>query len=130
MDVQSIKLLVDEWLKLDPNPATRQEIQILWDAQNISELHKRLSTRIEFGTAGLRGKMQAGFSGMSDLIIIQASQGLCAYVLENVQDAKTRGIVIGHDHRHNSARWAGLTASVFVHEGVRVYFHGMVHTPL
>lgn len=30
--------------------------------------------RIAFGTAGLRGRMEAGFSGMNDLTVIQASQ--------------------------------------------------------
>jgi phosphomannomutase len=87
--------------------------------------------RIEFGTAGLRGRMEAGWSRMNDLIIIQASQGLCAYVLENVRNASNRGIVIGHDHRHNSERWSRMTAAVFASNRVQVYLHrGLVHTPL
>ena len=58
-------------------------------------------------------------------------QGLCAYVLANVSEAKKRGIVIGHDHRHNSEHWSRLTAAVFAHYQVRVYLHrGLVHTPL
>ena len=58
-------------------------------------------------------------------------QGLCAYVLQNLPDAASRGIVVGHDHRHNSERWAQLTAAAFVARGVRVYLHrGLVHTPL
>ncbi|KAF7983088.1 hypothetical protein HWV62_24013 [Athelia sp. TMB] len=82
-------------------------------------------------STGLRGRMEAGWSRMNDLIIIQASQGLCAYVLEHVKDASTRGIVIGHDHRHNSERWSKLTAAVFASQHVRVYLHkGLVHTPI
>jgi hypothetical protein len=69
-----IEHLVQQWLDLDRNDVTRQEIQTLWDDQNLSELQKRLGTRIEFGTAGLRGRMEAGFSRMNDLTIIQASQ--------------------------------------------------------
>lgn len=128
------------------------------------------STRIEFGTAGmklvssyeswisfshrlwfvgLRGRMEAGWARMNDLIVIQASQvsnpdlvysivwiwtllqGLCSYVLEHVKDATSRGVVIGHDHRHNSERWAKLTAVAFVAKGMKVYLHkGLVHTPL
>lgn len=42
-----------------------------------------------------------------------------------------RGVVVGHDHRHNSQRWAELTATAFIAKGVKVYLHqGLVHTPM
>ncbi|KAI0646776.1 phosphoglucomutase first 3 domain-containing protein [Trametes meyenii] len=127
----ALKDLIDQWLQLDPNEETRSEIQDLVKDENIAELERRMSPRIEFGTAGLRGRMEAGWARMNDLIIIQASQGLCAYVLKNVQDAQSRGVVVGHDHRHHSEKWAILTAAAFIDQGVPVYFHdGLVHTPL
>ncbi|KAK7023829.1 hypothetical protein R3P38DRAFT_2531749 [Favolaschia claudopus] len=133
----SLESLVSEWLRFDKNPATRLEIQRLWDDGNTVELELRLRTRIEFGTAGmksltgLRGRMAAGWSCMNDLIVIQASQGLCHYVMNTVDNALSRGVVIGHDHRHNSERWAELTASVFVNSGFKTYLHrGLVHTPM
>ncbi|KIM58711.1 hypothetical protein SCLCIDRAFT_127650 [Scleroderma citrinum Foug A] len=126
-----LERLVKEWLRLDTNPITKADIQKLSDQQDTTELEKRMRPRIEFGTAGLRGKMEAGWARMNDLIIIQASQGLCAYVLKNVPHATTRGVVVGHDHRHNSERWARLTANVFISKNVKVYLHrGFVHTPL
>ncbi|KAF8163059.1 hypothetical protein B0H34DRAFT_651389 [Crassisporium funariophilum] len=131
MSSPSIKNLVDEWLRLDPNPDTRQEIQSLWDKSDYNELDSRLRTRIEFGTAGLRGRMEAGWSRMNDLIIIQASQGLAEYALRHVNEARTRGLVVGYDHRHHSEHWARLTARVFVSKGVKVYLlRGFVPTPL
>ncbi|KAJ7093102.1 hypothetical protein C8R44DRAFT_815571 [Mycena epipterygia] len=127
----SLESLVKEWLRLDQNEATRQEIQSMWDEGRTTELEQRMRIRIEFGTAGLRGRMAAGWSCMNDLIVIQASQGLCQYVLKNVDRAASRGVVIGHDHRHNSERWAELTAAVFVSSGFKVYLHrGLVHTPM
>jgi phosphoglucomutase len=58
-------------------------------------------------------------------------QGLCSYVLKNIHNAKEKGVVIGHDHRHHSAEWAELAAMVFLEKGVKVYLHrGLVHTPL
>jgi phosphoglucomutase len=58
-------------------------------------------------------------------------QGLSAYVLNNVPNAVARGIIIGHDHRHNSENWAVLTAAVFLEHGFKVYlFSGNVPTPL
>lgn len=75
--------------------------------------------------------MQAGFSCMNDLTVLQASQGLAKYVSETAENAKTRGIVIGHDHRHNSKRFAELTALAFSHLGFKIYLYGrLVHTPL
>ncbi|CAJ0748806.1 5391_t:CDS:2, partial [Entrophospora sp. SA101] len=56
------------------NPSTRAEIEKLYGERNIEELGKRLLNRISFGTAGLRSKMEAGFSRMNDLTVIQASQ--------------------------------------------------------
>ncbi|KAI0284001.1 hypothetical protein BGY98DRAFT_949931 [Russula aff. rugulosa BPL654] len=117
--------LVHEWLRID------QVHFDLWAAGYTEELNKRLSSRIEFGTAGLRGRMEAGWSRMNDLIVIQASQGLCAYVLEHVDDARHRGAVIGYDHRHNSERWARLTAAAFLDKGVKTYlYRDLVHTPM
>jgi phosphomannomutase len=58
-------------------------------------------------------------------------QGLAAYVLATNPSATSQGIVIGHDHRHNSQRFALLTASVFLSRGIRVYLYsGLVHTPM
>ena len=95
--------------------------------------------------------MGAGWARMNDLIIIQTSQvmclmnserililnvtvsykGLAAYVSDTIPNAKDRGIVIGHDHRHNSEKWAELVAMVFLNSGFKVYLHkGLVHTPL
>ncbi|KAI0269854.1 hypothetical protein BC834DRAFT_574038 [Gloeopeniophorella convolvens] len=123
--------LVQEWLRVDQNPETRKEISDLWAANRTIELEKRLKSRIQFGTAGLRGRMEAGWSRMNDLIIIQASQGLCAYVLEHISNAKERGVVIGHDHRHHSEKWARLTAAAFIDKGVKTYlYRGLVHTPM
>ena len=73
--------LAEQWLELDKNETTRAEIQELLSAQNEAELERRLGSRIQFGTAGLRAAMQAGFSRMNDLTVIQASQGLASYVL-------------------------------------------------
>lgn len=117
---------------------------------NTEELQKRLSNRIEFGTAGkkhtplfqyhflkytfylgLRARMEAGFSRMNDLTVLQASQGLAAYIEQHVEDAKARGIVIGHDHRHHSDDFARLTAFAFLQRGFKVwYYKHLVHTPL
>jgi phosphoglucomutase len=75
--------------------------------------------------------MEAGFSRMNSLTVIQASQGLAAYVLENVPLAATKGVVIGRDARHNSEKFAKLAAAAFVAKRMKVWWYGdHVHTPL
>lgn len=125
-----IKGLVDSWLDIDINETTRAEIKELWDKENYNELDKRLSKRIEFGTAGLRSRMEAGFNRMNELTVLQASQGLAKYVEQTVSDAHERGIVIGHDHRYNSARFAEITGLAFSKLGFNVHKFGQVHTPM
>jgi len=127
----TLETKVQEWLRLDQNPETRAQVEKLLADGDVEELERRMSTRIEFGTAGLRGRMEAGWARMNDLTTIQASQGLASYVAAHVGDALERGIVVGYDHRYHSKHWAELTAAIFVQRGFKAYlYQGLVHTPL
>lgn len=126
----SLQTLIDEWLRLDQDASTRSEIQKLVTENNIAELRLRLEKRIAFGTAGLRGRMEAGFSRMNSLTVIQASQGLAEYLLKTNPDTKTQGVVVGRDARHNSDKFAKLVAAAFVAKAIPVKWLGQVHTPL
>ncbi|KAF2445457.1 hypothetical protein P171DRAFT_430872 [Karstenula rhodostoma CBS 690.94] len=126
-----LKELAQEWLRLDKDKSTTDEIYKLLVQGNASELERRLHPRIAFGTAGLRGPMQAGFACMNSLTVIQASQGLAAYLLKTEKNVKTRGIVIGRDARHNSKKFAKLAAAAFVAKGIKVWWYETPsHTPL
>ena len=75
--------------------------------------------------------MQAGFSRMNSLTVIQASQGLAEYLLGADPGFAVRGVVIGHDTRHNSLRFARLTAAAFAGKGFKIFlYEDYVHTPL
>ncbi|ORY50821.1 hypothetical protein BCR33DRAFT_734021 [Rhizoclosmatium globosum] len=127
----TLAALAQKWLALDQNESTRAEIEGLIAANDIAELQRRLGSNIKFGTAGLRAAMEAGFSRMNGVTVIQASQGLAAYIERTVPNAKERGVVVGHDHRHNSETFARLTAAVFLTFGFKVYFYrSLVHTPM
>jgi len=128
---KDIKELAKEWLELDQDKSTTDEIYHLLQQGDTNELEKRLRNRIAFGTAGLRGPMQAGFACMNSLTIIQASQGLAAYLLQTEKDVKRRGVVIGRDARHNSEKFAKLTAAAFVAKGIKVWWYETPsHTPM
>lgn len=85
---------------------TLNEIKSLVKNQEWKILSGRFLKRLAFGTAGLRGVMQAGFNAMNDLVVIQSAQGLCQYILQCYPSAedRMRGIVFGFDGRHNSKR--------------------------
>lgn len=78
---------------------------------------------IDFGTAGLRGRMAAGFSCMNCLTVIQASQGLAKYIRTRHPEIAAAGVVIGHDARHNSAKFASLAANAFLNERIPVWHY-------
>ena len=122
-----------EWLSLDRNEATRAEIKQLVDCQNYSALRSALLTRMEFGTAGLRAAMGAGFARMNDLTVIQTSQGIADYLRANKSsnDVSKNGIVIGYDARHNSRRFAQRCANVFLAAGFKTRpFRQICPTPV
>lgn len=124
--------LVASWLSQDGNKQTRLEILNLCKAKDWLELHKRLDTRILFGTAGLRSRMEAGFSRMNTLVVLQATQGLAQHIKKQFPDALTA--VVGHDHRFNSQEFALATVATFLQAGFKVIFLNdgdkFVHTPI
>ncbi|OJJ48690.1 hypothetical protein ASPZODRAFT_1657291 [Penicilliopsis zonata CBS 506.65] len=127
----AISPLVQQWLEWDQEPETRSEIEKLRDSHDVEELEQRLRNRIQFGTAGLRGRMAAGFACMNSLTVIQASQGLAKYLRNKHPEIASRGVVIGHDARHRSDRFAGLAANAFIAEKIPVwYYKSASPTPL
>ncbi|BDP38058.1 TPA: phospho-sugar mutase [Vibrio parahaemolyticus] len=123
--------LITQWLARDPDPKTREELQHLVDTNNEQELSDRFGSRLAFGTAGLRGKVGAGPNRMNRLVIQETATGLGHYLLEQVQDAASRGVVIGYDGRPDSKQFAHDTASVLTALGIKVYLtYQVAATPI
>lgn len=59
---------------------------------------------------------------MNSLTVIQASQGLAKYIKTARPQIAAKGVVIGHDARHNSLRFAELAANAFIALQIPVYF--------
>lgn len=119
-----ILTVAQAWLDQDPDPETRDELgTLIRDAQGgsepaLDELHSRFDTRLEFGTAGLRGRIEAGSARMNRVLVSQAAAGLAAFLLEREPDA-TPSIVIGYDGRRNSRVFATDTAEIMAGAGIR-----------
>ncbi|MEZ9390633.1 phospho-sugar mutase [Vibrio splendidus] len=109
------------WLARDPDPRTREELQHLIDEGMHDELEDRFTQRLEFGTAGLRGKVGCGPNRMNRLVIQETATGLGHYLIEHVANASIRGVVVGYDGRLDSKQFAIDTASVLTALGIKVY---------
>ena len=118
------------WHAQDPDPETRAELAALIAAENESELQSRFSTRLAFGTAGLRGELGAGPNRMNRVLVAQAALGLAQYLLEHATDEQP-SVVIGFDGRKNSDIFAQDSAEIMAGCGIRVLlFETHAPTPL
>ncbi len=110
------------WAADDPDPVTRAEVEHLCaaaesgDADAAIELADAMAGMLEFGTAGLRGRLGGGNNRMNRAVVIRAAAGLTAY-LRVATSAPF--VVIGYDARHNSDVFARDTAAVVVGAGGR-----------
>lgn len=123
------------WLNQDPDPETRSELQDLIDANAEAELASRFATRLEFGTAGLRGELGAGPNRMNQIVVAQTALGIARFLKANNsqfldQDGEL-SVVIGFDGRINSDVFAKLSAEIFAASGIRaMLFDQKVPTPV
>jgi phosphomannomutase len=108
---------VEAWIKFDPDEASRNTLQSWLDSNNQVELEKSFQGLLEFGTAGLRGPVRPGPSGMNRAVVAKAACGIIAY-------AKKRGmkkIIIGRDARYGSESFTQESAELFAGAGFEVY---------
>jgi len=131
---QALQVAAQAWIEQDPDEETRAElIQLVdrahTDTSAANELTDAFRAPLEFGTAGLRGKLGAGPNRMNRVTVFKAAAGLAAYLLD--QGHAGEQVVIGFDARHNSEKFAHDTASVLAGAGlVPVLFAHVVPTPV
>lgn len=115
-----------EWIKGDPDPATRAELQHLIDDGDTAELHQRMDTALSFGTAGIRGEVGAGPAHMNRAVVIRTTYGLARHLRNGPGP-----VVIGFDARPDSRTFAEDAAGVLTAAGFEVrYFPDSAPTPL
>lgn len=117
------------WQTIDPDPRTRSETDALLERGG-DALAEAFGARLQFGTAGIRGRMGPGPGQLNRVLVRQVTAGLAAYLLKTVPDAASRGVVVGGDARHNSDVFARDVAGVLGAAGITVHwFAGHVATP-
>ena len=96
-----------------------EKAELLSIAENDNEIKERFYTSLEFGTAGLRGKMRLGTNAMNRFTVAQATQGLANLIIKEGRSAD--GVAIAYDSRNNSELFAKVSASVLAANGIKAY---------
>ena len=116
----SLRAEVAAWITADPDLEDRATLQSLLDNDDESELERRFSSPLTFGTAGLRGPVMAGPAGMNRYTVRRATQGVIAWLHEIGVDA-AKGVVVGRDGRHGSELFNHEVVSVLLGAEVKVF---------
>ena len=116
-----------KWLSLD-SLTSKERDELAEIASDDQELSARFSYPLEFGTAGLRGKMRLGTNGMNVYTVARATTGMAKYI-KNVHK-QDLPVVIAYDSRNNSELFARTSAEVLAGNGIKCYiFDSIRPTP-
>ena len=119
------------WIAADPDPSTREELESLLESGESAELAERMDGTLTFGTAGIRGMVEAGSNRMNRASVIRTTRGLADFLLERHSGSLPGPVVVGRDARTSSLRFMADTVGVLVAAGIAVRFWpGPVPTPL
>ncbi len=114
---------VRAWIAEDPDEATAAELRASLSAAEAgdpaaaAEIADAFSATLQFGTAGLRGRLGPGPNRMNRVVVSRTAAGLARYLVEH--GLGSTPVVIGFDARHNSERFARDTAEILTGAGLR-----------
>ena len=120
----------NRWLTSEKtDEKTKAELLSIKD--NDDEIKLRFYQSLQFGTAGLRGTMNAGTNAMNIYTVRQATQAIATLINEEGKEAAERGVAIACDSRNNSEIFSKAAAEVLAANGVKVYiFESLRPTPV
>src|SRR5262249_19317678 len=116
------------FLAEDPDPETRAELLALLtraeagEAMALADLRDRFTSPLEFGTAGLRGRVEAGLARMNRVSVIKARAGRGTWRRDQGGlEGGRRGGVEAFDGRYSSRQFAEDTAAVLAGLAIPVH---------
>lgn len=120
-----------EWIRADPDPDTRAELQALVDAGDENALIELMAGSISFGTAGLRAAVGPGPLRMNRAVVRRTTAGVARYVQEKGRGKPPRPVVVAADARLSSPAFMKETVGVLAAHGLPVrFFTRPAATPL
>ena len=128
--LEMVRSKAQGWLTDSYDEETRAQVQALLDSEDPTELIECFYKDLEFGTGGLRGIMGVGSNRMNIYTVGAATQGLSNYLKQEFAELDQIKVVIGHDCRNNSRKFAEISADIFSANGIKVYlFESLRPTP-
>jgi len=119
--LKSVTTKAQVWLGNAYDEETRTEVRRMLENPDKTELIEAFYKDLEFGTGGLRGIMGAGSNRMNIYTVGAATQGLANYLKQAFADLPQISVVVGHDVRNNSRKFAEIVADIFSANGIKVY---------
>ena len=127
--IKQVTVKAQEWLGPAYDAETQAEVKRMLENDDKTELIESFYKDLEFGTGGLRGIMGAGSNRMNIYTVGAATQGLANY-LNKCFAGQPVSVVVGHDCRNNSRKFAEISADIFSANGIKVYlFDDLRPTP-
>jgi len=118
---------VQDWIKNDPDTVTAEQLSKWLSEGNELELNRCFNGFLQFGTAGLRGPISPGPSGMNRAVVSRTAAAIASFMKEN----NLTTVVIGRDARHRSIDFAKDSAEIFAGAGIKTYlFPKEIPTPV
>lgn len=111
--------MANEWF--DKLPADSELLSELRAIDKDEILEDSFYKSLEFGTAGLRGKIGVGTNRMNVYTVGKAIQGIASFIKEQGREYCAKGVVIAHDPRHYSKEFARLAARIMAAAGIKVF---------
>ena len=124
-----VRSKAQSWLTKSYDAETRAQVQALLDNEDPTELIESFYKDLEFGTGGLRGIMGVGSNRMNIYTVGAATQGLSNYLKKEFADLDQIKVVIGHDCRNNSRKFAEISADIFSANGISGIILTASHNP-
>ena len=119
--LKEVEAKAQTWLDGNYDEETKQTIRKMMEAEDKTELIESFYKNLEFGTGGLRGIMGVGTNRMNIYTVGAATQGLSNYLKKQFANLPQISVVIGHDCRNNSRKFAEVSADIFSANGIKVY---------
>ncbi|GHT72156.1 hypothetical protein FACS189455_5070 [Bacteroidia bacterium] len=119
--LKQVTCKAQSWLTKDYDEQTRKEVRQLLDKEDKTDLVEAFYKDLEFGTGGLRGIMGVGTNRMNIYTVGAATQGLANYLKKEFANLPQIKVVIGHDCRNNSRKFAEISADIFSANGIKSY---------
>jgi len=116
---------VRDWIADDPDAVTAAALTSLLeqagngDVAAREEIEDAFSGDLEFGTAGLRGRMAPGPHRMNLAVVSRAARGLADHLTGDLELPEPV-VVIGYDARCNSEAFARRSAAIMTAAGCKV----------